>query len=273
MTDRYRQPIDFTTLQSVTPQQIGAWRAMVNAQPHDRVLDAMSGPGTGSKYIAEAQPQINLALMDSSEAMLQAGAKSIAEATGIEPFLIHANFMTHAPALPYDIILLRSAIHEVPKDQQAALFEQTRKHVWLGGRVVAWQQTMPDDPAHAELLRALIRERDEIGGYSLQRAQRYFPTQAELLTAASASFGAPTQVVAIDPQQFHSAIIADQDFKGDDRAAKLARLNQYMRTAIPESARAALGYQDYILKRAGQPDEECVKVDIPVMLYEFTRSR
>jgi SAM-dependent methyltransferase len=272
--NRYENVIDFTKLQSVTPEQIAQWQLFVQARPGDRILDAMSGPATGSAYIAQEQPGIHVELLDSSDVMLEAGANKL-RSMGVSVGINRANFLecqeARVDTYTFDIVLLRSALHEVPKDQHADALRTAASYLndRPESRIAVWQQVMPTD--RPETLRDIIAMRDAIGGYTEQRKNRYFPTLPELAESVNAAGLSIRSSGSMDPQIFHPPVVGDQDFKGPDRAARVAALNAYIQTRIPADQRAALGYEETAINRGGVI-EPSMKIEIPVHLFVLGRS-
>ncbi|TAH36176.1 MAG: class I SAM-dependent methyltransferase [Alphaproteobacteria bacterium] len=275
--DRYATVIDFTKLQSVTDGQIAMLREAVNAQPGISILDAMSGPATASSYIAEVQPNIRVVLLDSSPQMLEAGRTKLKNMGVVDIGIDQANLVDPDWKPPhadyrFDVVLLRSALHETPKDmhpttlQHAAAFLNDNPE----SRLVVWQQVMPTD--RPETLRDIIAMRDAIGGHSVQRAKRYFPTLPELTESVQLAGLSIRSSQVMEPQVFHPPIVGDQDFKGHDRAAKVAALNSYIQVRIPEDQREALGYEEAAISRGGVT-EASMKIAIPVQLLILGRQK
>lgn len=274
--DRYERVIDFTTLQSVTPEQIAQWQVFVGAQAGNRILDVMSGPATGSVYIAQEQPEIRVSLLDSSDTMLEAGAKKLGEMGVVNvgtdrADIVDPEWKPPNPNYRFDIALLRSALHEIPKELQPTALKNTAMFLNDNpeSRIAVWQQVMPTD--RPETLRGIIAMRDAIGGHTVQRGKRYFPTLPELVESVKVAGLSIVSSGSMDPQIFHPPIVGDQDFKGPDRAARVAALNAYIQTRIPADQRAALGYEETAINRGGVI-EPSMKIEIPVHLFVLGRS-
>lgn len=115
------------------------------AGPPKRVLDLGAGTGLLSRFVAAAQPQAQLTLLDGSAAMLDQARAALGE----QATYVTADLTDPLPEGPWCAIVSALAIHHLEHDGQAELLRRVRAALAPGGIFVNAEQVEGPTPALA----------------------------------------------------------------------------------------------------------------------------
>jgi tRNA (cmo5U34)-methyltransferase len=115
------------------------------AGPPKRILDLGAGTGLLSRFVAAAQPQAQLTLLDGSPAMLDQAKSALGDAAAY----VVADLADPLPDGPWCAIVSALAIHHLEHDQQAQLLRRVHAALAPGGIFVNAEQVEGPTPALA----------------------------------------------------------------------------------------------------------------------------
>lgn len=147
------------------------------------VLDAMCGDGGLALAVLErvresGDPGPGVTAFDLSSVQLD---RNRAELERAGATVVHGDVLDPSsfPPASFDRILLKSALHELPRADQAAALRNLFRWLQPGGRLVLLALSF-DDPYQRDEARALAACKDRLAGMHEAEERRYFPLRADL---------------------------------------------------------------------------------------------
>jgi tRNA (cmo5U34)-methyltransferase len=161
--------------------------------PPTRILDLGAGTGLLSRFVADAQPQARLTLLDGAPAMLEQARATL----GDRAQYVVADLADPLPDGAWCAIVSALAIHHLEPDEQAALLGRVHDALAPGGIFVNAEQVEGPTPAlaeiyaawhHRRLLEAGGTEAEWQGAVERMRADRRVPVATFLGWLRDAGF-------------------------------------------------------------------------------------
>jgi tRNA (cmo5U34)-methyltransferase len=110
----------------------------------DAILDLGSGTGVTAVRTLAHHPDATLVGIDSSAEMLEHARRAVPAATFIEGRLEDA-----LPSGPFDLVVSAFAVHHLPSEAKADLFERVAAVLRPSGRFVLCDVVIPEQPVEA----------------------------------------------------------------------------------------------------------------------------
>lgn len=123
--------------------QVARATSEVNASS---ILELGIGSGETALRVLRIHPEAQLLGIDSSPEMLDGAARLLSEE---RVTLLQQDLAAPLPQETFDVIVSSLAIHHLPGDGKAKLFEDVARHLRPGGCFVMGDVVVPDDPADA----------------------------------------------------------------------------------------------------------------------------
>lgn len=208
----------------------------------DMVLDLGCGYGavTRELHSRNRKADVSYVLLDSSLVQLERARRELAGVFGprfLEQHasLVHARFPEHPfKVATFDRIVAKMFLHELPKPDQLHALLSMRHLLKQKGELILWELAL--DPTYADLVRSIIRRKDELCGFVELARDRHLPTGPELLGLLSSARFNDLQIVGEIPYSFDTAKRLKPEFQSDQ--AKYQQWLGYIRaealTTTPE---------------------------------------
>ncbi|MCI5064385.1 methyltransferase domain-containing protein, partial [bacterium] len=150
----------------------------------------------------------------------------------------------------YDRIFLKSAVHEIPQEEQLALYENLYKLLADNGLLIQLGFLF-DDPDERDEFREITRVKDSLAGLPSMVERRYFATRSEFHNVLNkVGFGSPVKSQPVT-YQLRSWVASAQYFGGDD-SDSLHYRKEYAAAKAKELELHASQAQALYLRRAGK---------------------
>ena len=236
-SDARNASADFTKLHAIKNQQWKALEKMVDAQPGEKILDCMGGQGQAAEKILNHQPEAVLFVQDRVREAIKKAKNNLN--------VSHNNLVVgDACKMPFvdaefDTVVVKMGVHELPKLQQVTLFKELFRVLKPDGKLVLWHIFL-DDKLQLTF-QAIVRKKDELGGFTHQVKNRYFPTDAETRSnLQTAGFQNPDE-----PYKFtHTFDLSKRrnELGGDKK--KLKELQDFVRQNFPDELKDEYVYEE-----------------------------
>ncbi len=249
--------VDFTKLHNVEEGHWGAFVNIVDAQPGEKILDCMGGQGQAAEKTLKHQPEAVLFVQDR---VADAVAKAKANLNlPDENFVAGDACEMKFDNAEFDTVVVKMGVHELQKQQQVTLFKELFRVLKPDGKLVLWHIFL-DDNNFQEIFQAIVRKKDDLGGFKHQVENRYFPTDTETRSnLQAAGFQNP-----VEPYKFtHTFDLSKRLNELGGNTFKLKGLQDFVRQNFPDKLK-----DEYVYKEICQN----ISFQIQMAIYSIKKS-
>jgi ubiquinone/menaquinone biosynthesis C-methylase UbiE len=183
------------------------------------VLDAMAGNGNLSLSLYDycqkkniKSPNILLFELSKVQAELAEDSLQSFPAEVVQGNILEMKQHPQVPSSHFDRVMLKSATHEIPADQQQMMYENILNAIKPGGRFVNLGMIFEDD-AERDEARGLARVKDTLAGMHGAAMNRHFLTESEMNSFLKQAGFKHIQHLDRFDYRIHSSVVAKYYFR------------------------------------------------------------
>lgn len=241
MTDADKRIVEYERIHSIRPIQFLKLNQTIAPKNSQRILDAAAGYGSVSKslydYVSRKHLDIDQYLLEESGVQLKR-ARVLLPWMEKDRMILGSMLRTPFPNGFFDAVVIKMGLHEVPRKRQPQLFQEMRRIIKPGGKLVIWDLAF--ERGNQKILSDIIRKKDTLAGYRQLAKMRYFPTTDEILKAYRKAGFSRTKASYSFSYRFESRLRLKEEFGGDHE--KLSSLNTYIDERLSKREKKQLGF-------------------------------
>ena len=173
--------VRYEEIHKVTGKEYEALIKAIDPQPGEAILEGCAGYADVSQHIIEATQDFDekteIYILDESPVQIARARKEL----GTLPdghVLVGDIRETGLPDNKFDKAVIKMGVHELPQQEQPKAFAEINRVLKPGGKVIIWELSLDQDTQKA--FQDVIRKKDELAGFDLLVANRYFQRHDEL---------------------------------------------------------------------------------------------
>ncbi len=162
----------------------GDYEALVRAidpKPGEVILEGCAGYADVSKHIVEATADFDekpeIYILDESPVQISRAREEL-RALPDDHILLGDIRTTGLPDDKFDKVVIKMGVHELPQAEQSKVFSEMHRILRPGGKFIMWDLSLDQDTQKA--FQDIIRKKDELAGFDMLVANRYFQRHDEL---------------------------------------------------------------------------------------------
>jgi len=240
--------VPYEEIHSIRKQDFERLVQVVDPQQGDYIVDAGCGYGAVTREILRRHGDKNMHfyLFDISQIQLERAVDQLCEEFGdgyveeriefVHDALPSLTLLTDGFTNWFDKVIAKMVIHEIPREKQLLALKELHRLLKPGGKIVIWDLML--DAFSQKFFQQVIRRKDEIAGYRLLAANRYFLREDEWLEMLSQAGFVSIRRESDVLYELHTAKRLEHEFGGD--LTKLTEWHEYIRQKAQEAEPTAL---------------------------------
>lgn len=173
--------VRYEEIHKVTGKEYKALVKAIDPQPGEAILEGCAGYADVSQHIIEATEDFDekpeIYILDESPVQIARARKELGTLPD-DHVLIGDVRETGLPGNKFDKTIIKMGVHELPQREQSKVFAEMNRVLKPGGRFIIWELSLDQDTQ--KVFQDVIRKKDELAGFDLLVANRYFQRHDEL---------------------------------------------------------------------------------------------